>query len=1157
MKKNKQLTNALETQNIEMLKELKSDGVDLSKVNIAELNTENKNIKLLKFLIKNGVNVNEKNKKGATSLMLAVLKGQLKTLELLIENDADINTQVLSISALMYSIINNNNNDISKLLIKNGADVNTHNENGTTALMNAILYKNKEISELLIEKGADVNAQNIYGEAALMWSVGTNDKDITELLIQKGADVNTQDKEGVTSLMDSVNRKNKEITKLLIQNGADVNAYDENGITILMGSSKIGDKDVTELLIQDGADVNAQSKEGFTALGKACVHGNKDIAELFIQNGVDVNEKYAGGMTPLIIAAHEEHIDTVKLLIENGADVNTHGENRETALMYASIRNNQDMAELLIENGADANTKDGKGSIALNGAAITGNVELVNYLIQNGADVTNIDKNGNSVILEILSVLLLINEELLERMRINKSMSSYKKDMFKIIKLLINTGTDINKQNKEGHTALISAVIFKRKDLVKLLIKNGADVNYKGSLSMNALMMTLFPSSLMRYVMNNFSYIENTITEIDYAINFNNVFQENNSLEITELLVKNGAILDKFHAWIFSVMRQDIKWTEFVVGNSDINDCSKYMNSLIILSSYNVKDIFFKSIEDIAMKEIFAQMFQKVSPEMYLKIFALLVDSGVDLNAKNRYGHTFLMSAIIHNNITMVEALLKNDINIDIKSKTGFKAIDYALNNKNIRTVLLQNGAKIDKSKSDKKSLKIIQKEISKTIKEETDTGDLDWTLTDSEKTMFLHGTSLSNALKSKKAKDLKKATIKNANLDIVNIIDLVIEGYGAKFIDIALKHGTDKDRQDDEGQTALMHACSLGKKKIVESLIKNGVAIDITDNDGNDVWYYASLSGKEEILELLRNYDELSAPNHNPRELVKILSNFTRDTPMKYTTHDWDFGNINNTEHKDFKGFINAIRKQWGKLEEDLYELSPSLHKKVCNFLLNENKDADGWFGKDKISIGWSSLDGLDTWCNEGNKPCKFKLEQSHIVDNKEISTFGDVINLFKQEIEIRKEHNILEKIFIDIENGLSDNFSIETKHFREKNFYTDIETFKNALSNIFSEIQKRDFPEIQIKAIDETGEYIDISIVQMGSLAQQSSNNMLQEVEDGNFKSIKKLLTNLCDWSIESSFEDEHFRVNYLRSNKNILEIELLDYEPTGFTYRLRFYK
>ncbi len=299
---------------------------------------------------------------------------------------------------------------------------------------------------------------------------------------------------------------------------------------------------------------------------------------------------------------------------------------------------------------------------------------------------------------------------------------------------------------------------------------------------------------------------------------------------------------------------------------------------------------------------------------------------------------------------------------------------------------------------------------------------------------------------------------------------------------------------------------------------------------------------------------DFMHNQKHNPRALVKLLSNFTRDTPLKFTTHIWDKSIIK--EHDGYSGFINDLKDQWGKIETELNTLSPKLHKKIHNFIF-ASKGENTWVIKDNIAIGWSSLDGFEQWCNAGNDPFDFKLKTAFIVDGKEIAKFGDIVNIFKQEIEIRKEYHMLENIFMDLEENLDSKFSLETVKLNGKNFYTDVETFKNTLNKIFAEIQKREFFEINIEALDTTGEYIELKIIQKGSRAQMSAKNMLEAAGDGDFGDIKEWLTNLCDWSIESSFEDKNYRVNYLRSDQNIAEIELLDYIPKGFTHILRFYK
>lgn len=302
--------------------------------------------------------------------------------------------------------------------------------------------------------------------------------------------------------------------------------------------------------------------------------------------------------------------------------------------------------------------------------------------------------------------------------------------------------------------------------------------------------------------------------------------------------------------------------------------------------------------------------------------------------------------------------------------------------------------------------------------------------------------------------------------------------------------------------------------------------------------------------LKILKDKKE----NSLPKKLVKTLTNFTVDTPIKYTTHLWDFGGIKK-EYKDFRGFIEAVSKQWKNIEKELKELSPNLHTKIYNFLLNKSSN-DSWCSRADISIGWSSLEGLEEWCNEGNSPFDFKLPKPYEIDNKTITTFGEVINLFKREIEIRNENNMLERIFLEEQEKLGGEFGVDLIKLKGRTFYTDVEKFQESIGRIFEEIRKRNAYEICIEVVEPNAEFIELKITQLNSSANRSSKEMLNKVDDGDFKILKENLTNLCDWSIESSNKQESYRVNYLRSS-NVKEIEKLSYDVDRFTHILRFHK
>ena len=134
---------------------------------------------------------------------------------------------------------------------------------------------------------------------------------------------------------------------------------------------------------------------------------------------------------------------------------------------------------------------------------------------------------------------------------------------------------------------------------------------------------------------------------------------------------------------------------------------------------------------------------------------------------------------------------------------------------------------------------------------------------------------------------------------------------------------------------------------------------------------------------------------------------------------------------------------------------------------------------------------------------------------------------------------------------------FSIETEKLLGKTFYTDVATFKEVLERISLEILKREeYPNIVVEAKNDNEESFELCITQIGSFANRSAEDMDNIKEGGDTSMIKKDLTNLCDWSIESCHEDECYRVNYL-SSQNIQKIEKLTERPKGFTHILRFYK
>ena len=104
--------------------------------------------------IKEGFNVNAKDKDGYPALLIAAEKGDLEMAHLLVDKGADVNAKDKDgYTALMY-VAYAGNLEIAKILIKNGADVNVRDKDGWTALMFARMGKKADITELLKKSGA-------------------------------------------------------------------------------------------------------------------------------------------------------------------------------------------------------------------------------------------------------------------------------------------------------------------------------------------------------------------------------------------------------------------------------------------------------------------------------------------------------------------------------------------------------------------------------------------------------------------------------------------------------------------------------------------------------------------------------------------------------------------------------------------------------------------------------------------------------------------------------------------------------------------------------------------------------------------------------------------------------------------------------------------
>lgn len=547
---------------------------------------------------------------------------------------------------------------------------------------------------------------------------------------------------------------------------------------------------------------------------------------------------------------------------------------------------------------------------------------------------------------------------------------------------------------------------------------------------------------------------------------------------------------------------------EFLELDYDVN--MKCNNELTILefvllkNNYKIVKEFYKYHKMAIKKYLLDNWKTSLLLATYLEdieTMNLLIQKNPNIDMKNEEGNTSLHISIIINKLEQVKLLINNNASLDIEDSYGNIPLILALKNNNFSIFNY-----------------LIQQHI--------------------------------------KTKQISSKIINSFYASITNIDQIEFVKCFLESLDININ---ENEHFDFFRQNFFRNATELNKA-VISLFIDLDINIDAKLDDNNTIIQYARsrLNSYDWFLQKISKKS-----NNQPFELVCLLTSFTNEKPIKYTTHQWDFGELRQ-EYVNFDGFMIEIKQQFEKIKSKLEVLSPNLYKKIYTFLIEQNPDKNySWCSKIDINIGWSSLIGLREHCDSGKNPFSFILPKSIYYKNGfktiKITTFEEIINLFKQEIEIRENFKNFSTLFVNQQKKLDKNFILDLSAAKiGRQFYTDVEKFSNVIDKIFSDMNTRkDFPVIEISTKELNDRSIELRITQMESSSSRCSLELIERSESsGDIYEIKNALRNLCDWSIESSCNDEYFRVNLLHSN-NVKDFEILQIKPKGFTHILRFYK
>ena len=409
----------------------------------------------MKLLLEYGADANIRADGEATPLYRACRKCDRETVELLLAYGADPNIwqgdgreYALQVACL------NEDQEIVSLLLNSSARTDLYGSCYDDALQIACMCGNESIVRMLLSHGADATGRGGVLDNAMLAAVDGRNKIIIDILLDHGLSINEKGGEGTYPLLRALSLKaydgQESFVNHLLVRGADPNLELEGDWGVLQAHNmcrtalQLAESTfLTATLLDHGAQINAVIGDYNTALLVAVSSKSEDVTRLLIGRGADVNLSVWGFGSPLVAACLAGKLEVAKILVEAGADLDVKNLVGHSALLTTcfSQMSQLELFEYLIHQGADALQEDKRGCNGLHYAARANKGDLIKRMLACRINVIATDHNGWSPL--------------------HWAVASTQ-DSVECVNLLLESGCDKSKIDKQGRTALDIAEFFKK-----------------------------------------------------------------------------------------------------------------------------------------------------------------------------------------------------------------------------------------------------------------------------------------------------------------------------------------------------------------------------------------------------------------------------------------------------------------------------------------------------------------------------------------------------------------------------------------------------------------------------------------------------------------------------------------------------------------------
>ena len=672
-----ELNNSKDKENNEKIIELleKEDNLNKKDKNgnaFLHFAVHNNKLDIVNALLKKGANPNLQHNKKNTALHFAVYNNKLDIVNALLNKGANPDLQDNKKNTALHFAVHNNKLDIVNALLNKGAKPNLKGEKNNTALHLAVKERHIEVFKTLLDNGANLLIQNKNGNSPLDFVMGMVKKEelavwspyINAIIEKKGIDNKYNNN---TLLYFSVNENKLELFNFLLDKRADFTIENQQrklALELVIETEKI---EFIKSFIEKKS-VNAKvDKSGSSLIHLAALHGNQKIIDLLLEDSrLEINARNTDKEdTFLHVSARCDDNSTILAdFVKNpnkykDADITLL--NKHNFSVYDSIDDSNNKKELKenlrtmlneallkakekgdikkwLDAGADINAQDDNGDTALHRVAKANKLDILLDLLKRKGIKLGLKNKEDKTIHNLISGKDNFKEARNEISKKFNLFTTVEKANLEEIKESLDTGADVNLQDKDGNTVLHFEVKKNSHKIAFLLLEYGADPTIENNKGGHA----FYP---IEYKIKE--YAEQTIGEKNTPL-LHLVAKRNQSKTVAFLLenkVEVNATNDEgFTAFHFAAQNND---TGITKSNSSVID---------ILLKAPGADPNIQADGDTAL--------HIATREGNIDVIkALYASDNVGKFIKNKKGHIPLQVAVEQNNTKVLKQVLQLHLN--------------------------------------------------------------------------------------------------------------------------------------------------------------------------------------------------------------------------------------------------------------------------------------------------------------------------------------------------------------------------------------------------------------------------------------------------------------------------------------------------------------